>query len=100
MRFPTRRLRLVIFILVAGGLLSYRLPFYKPSSAQGLTPVPISSSPIVLDRAEQFLWAVNPDNDSVSVIDIRNDAHIKVNEINVGDEPQSIAISKDNTKVY
>ena len=47
-----------------------------------------------------FVWAVNRDNNSVSVLDVGNDLNQKVREIKVGVEPRSIAITPDNQKVY
>ena len=50
-----------------------------------------SSSPITITKGDPQVWVVNPDNDSVSVIDIRNDANQKIAEIPVGDEPRFLA---------
>ena len=100
MNFKFRTLRLVLLAVAAGAALCVHLPSVRHTRAQTLTPVPTHSSPIVLDRAEEFVWAVNPDNDTVSVVDVRNDANKKVAEIPVGHEPQSVAISNDNDKAY
>jgi YVTN family beta-propeller protein len=43
---------------------------------------------------------VNRDNNSVSVFDVANDKNQKVQEIPVGVEPRSIAITPNNEKVY
>src|SRR5213594_1595847 len=100
MKFPSRPLRLLILASTACSLLSYRLPGYKHSNAQTVTPVPIQSSPIVLDRNHRFVWAVNPDNNSVSVVDVRQNANVKFAEIPVGQEPQSVTISTDDQTAY
>src|SRR5262249_19709609 len=43
---------------------------------------------------------VNTDNDSVSVINVQNDANQKVAEIPVGDEPNNLAITPNGQTVY
>jgi YVTN family beta-propeller protein len=71
-------------------------------SAQGgePSPLPTNSSPIAITSDDQFVWSVNPDNDSVSVFNVLNDANLKVAEIPVGKEPWCVAIHPDNGKVY
>ena len=93
-------LRLGVLALAIGTAICVLLPRITRSRAQGPAAVPTHSSPIALDRTGEFVWAVNPDNDTVSVVDVRGDANSKVAEITVKDEPQSVAISVDNTKAY
>ena len=100
MKFPSRSLRRLILASTACSLLSYHLPGYKHSNAQTVMPVPIQSSPIVLDRNHRFVWVVNPDNNSVSVVDVRQNANVKFAEIPVGQEPQSVTISTDDQTAY
>ncbi len=61
---------------------------------------PNNSSPIVLNNGNRFVWVVNPDNDSISRIDVGDELNISKITINVGKEPQSLALSVDDTKVY
>src|SRR4051794_2481291 len=61
---------------------------------------PTSSSPIALTTDDRYVWAVNRDNNSVTVFEVKNDKNKKVAEIGVGIEPRSIAITPDNKKVY
>jgi YVTN family beta-propeller protein len=61
---------------------------------------PTYSSPIAITSDDRFVWVVNPDNDSVSVLEVGGDVNQKVAEIPVGDEPRSIAISPDNLRVF
>ena len=56
------------------------------------------SSPIALSRNNRLLWSVNPADDSVSVF--RTDTNLRLAKITVGDEPQSIALSADNTYAF
>ncbi len=94
------RLRLVLLAALAAGLSSMYLPSLELFSVHALSPSPISSSPIVLNNADRFLWVCNPDNNTVSVLDVGSDAASKVKEISVGREPQSVALNGDNTKAY
>jgi len=57
-----------------------------------------TSSPIALSNDKLFVWAVNPDDDTVSVIDAVND--VEIFRLPVGDEPQSVAIDPDGEYVY
>src|SRR5262245_8187027 len=61
---------------------------------------PTRSSPIAITSNDQLVWSVNPDNNSVSVFDVQNDANLKVAEVPVGFEPWCVAITPDNAKVY
>lgn len=56
---------------------------------------PTSSGPIAITHDDRFVWVVNPDNNSVSVINVRADANVKEDEIRVGREPNNLAISPD-----
>ena len=58
------------------------------------------SSPIALTTDGAFVWVANPDNDTVSVLEVAGDKNLKVSEIAVGDEPRCVAITPDNKKVY
>ena len=59
---------------------------------------PTNSSPITLSRDGRLLWVVNPQGDSVSVINTKTNAPIK--SIKVGDEPQSVAVDPVNKYAY
>ena len=58
------------------------------------------SSPIALTFDGAYVWVANPDNDSVSVMNVAGDKNQKVAEVPVGDEPRCVAITPDNKKVY
>ena len=64
---------------------------------------PTYSSPIALSADKNQLWVVNPDDDSVSVIDVSSanpaDFHLLRN-IRVGDEPQSVALDTISATTY
>jgi len=61
---------------------------------------PTTSAPIAVTPDNKFVWVANPDNDSVSVIDVQNDANQRVAEIKVGNEPNNLAISPNGQSVY
>jgi YVTN family beta-propeller protein len=64
---------------------------------------PTYSSPIAIAANQNQLWVVNPDDDSVSVIDISssNPANYSlIKRIQVGDEPQSIALDTITATTY
>ncbi|MCC6743529.1 MAG: beta-propeller fold lactonase family protein [Acidobacteria bacterium] len=96
----SRRPRLAAILLVTSAVLAVSFPEFELSRVYALSPSPISSSPIILNSADRFLWVCNPDNDTVTVVDVGGDLNRKVAEINVGNEPQSVSLSADNSKAY
>src|SRR4249920_524114 len=58
------------------------------------------AGPIAITSDDQFIWVVNPNNNSVSVHRVGSDANVKVREIRVGVEPHCVAVTPDNSKVY
>jgi YVTN family beta-propeller protein len=61
---------------------------------------PTNSSPIAISHDDRFVWTVNPDNDSVSVLEVGGDVNTKIAEIQVGDEPRCVAITPNDRKVF
>jgi YVTN family beta-propeller protein len=59
---------------------------------------PTNSSPITLSRDNRLLWVVNPQGDTVAVINTKTNAVLK--SIKVGDEPQSVAVDPVNKYAY
>jgi len=59
-----------------------------------------SSSPIAISEDDSLLVVVNNLDDSVSIINVAGDANTKVAEIEVGDEPRTVAISADKQRAY
>jgi YVTN family beta-propeller protein len=58
------------------------------------------SSPIAITSDDRFVWVVNRDNNSVSVIKVEKDVNTKIAEIPVGMEPRCVAITPDDEKVF
>src|SRR5947208_7795729 len=108
-RMQHRNKRLIWLI---GALLGYALLVLGFSMAHGAvasqnTPAigpaapfnhPTYSSPIAMSQDNALVWVVNPDDDLVSVIRTSDNTLIK--KINVGDEPQSIALDPINNFAY
>lgn len=69
---------------------------FVETAANPLTPVPPNnSSSILLDVERKRLWSVNPDSDTVSVIDQTSLA--RVQELPVGKEPHALAQAPDKS---
>jgi len=86
----------VLLLTALGGLLAA-----GSASGQSLAATfahPTNSSPIALSQDNSLVWVVNPDDDSVSVINAANNTLIKT--IGVGDEPQSVALDPNSTFAY
>ncbi len=64
------------------------------------TAIQTNSSPIAISNDDRFVWSVNPDNNSVSVFDVFNDANVRVAEIPVGREPRRLAITPSGSHVF
>ncbi|MBI2569922.1 MAG: hypothetical protein HYV63_23200 [Candidatus Schekmanbacteria bacterium] len=56
------------------------------------------SSPITTTEAGNLVLVVNPDNDSLTIIDTASDT--KIYEVTVGDEPRSVAVNSAATRAY
>jgi YVTN family beta-propeller protein len=63
-------------------------------------PTATNSSPIAITSDDRFVWVVNRDNNSVSVIKVEGDVNKKIAEIPVGKEPRCVAITPDDEKVF
>ena len=61
---------------------------------------PTSSQPLALSADDGLLAVVNPDNNSVSIFDTRTAANTRVALVNVGTEPNGVAVSPDGTRIY
>jgi len=99
MRATRLLVRAAALTAAAGAALFIRLPGRSLSQAQS-TAGPTFSSPIVLDRTEQWIAAVNPDNDTIALVQAGAPLGSKAAEIGVGREPQSLVYSNDNQKIY
>jgi uncharacterized protein (TIGR03437 family) len=60
---------------------------------------PTSSQPLALNADGSLLAVVNPDNDTVTLFDPRNN-NARLAEIGVGKEPNGVALSPDGSRAY
>src|SRR6185295_337150 len=96
MRFAfTKRVGRGALVAAAASLLALGVWRVAPLRAQAAGPGATFSTPILLDPSEQFLYAVNPDNDTVSSISLSAASGTKAQETSVGREPQSLAMTND-----
>jgi len=58
-----------------------------------------SSQPLALSADDSLLIVANPDNNSVSLFDLRNNG-TRLAEIPVGKEPNGVALSPDGSRAY
>lgn len=61
---------------------------------------PTSSQSIALSADDEFLAVANPDNNSVSFFDLRQDRNRKLAEVPVQEEPNGVAMLPDGSKAY
>lgn len=85
--------------LAIAGLLVSRHPSVTAQSPP-LLAGPSSSGPIAITPDGKFVWVVNPDKNSVSQINVQNDANQKAAEIPVLEGPSNLTISPDGHWVY
>ncbi|MBC8165293.1 MAG: beta-propeller fold lactonase family protein, partial [Bryobacteraceae bacterium] len=92
--------RIALTASVLTGLLLLR---ETPGSAQGTLPQfngPLSSQPLALSSDDAFLIVANPDLDTVSIFDVRNDRNRRLAQIPVQNEPNSVAFTPDTRTAY
>jgi YVTN family beta-propeller protein len=80
---------LVLTLWLAGPAAASAVTSLKPAA---------NSSPIAISDDGRFVWSVNPNADTVSVI--RTDTNTEVRRIVTGDEPQSVALSNDGRRAF
>jgi len=99
---PITQIKLLLCLAFAAGslLIWHRGGHTSASAAPAPSSGPTHSGPIAITPDDRFVWVANPDNNSVSVINVQNDANQKVAEIPVGNEPNNLAITPDGQFVY
>jgi YVTN family beta-propeller protein len=92
--------RIALTVSFSTGLVLLR---EAPSSAQS-NPArfrgPLSSQPVALTADDAFLLVPNPDNDTVSLFEVRQDRNRRIAQISVQDEPNGVAFSADSRTAY
>ena len=61
---------------------------------------PTQSGPIALSPNDRFAWVVNPDANSVSLLEVGGNSLRRVTELSVGVEPRNLAVSPDGDWVF
>jgi YVTN family beta-propeller protein len=61
---------------------------------------PSHSGPVAVSPDDRTVWVVNPDNASVTAIDVGKDRNRVIAHVKVGEEPQNLLISPDGKAVY
>jgi YVTN family beta-propeller protein len=61
---------------------------------------PTSSQPLALTADNAFMAVANPDNNSVSFFDLREDRNRRLAEVPVQSEPNGVAMLPDGSKAY
>ncbi len=89
-------------VLMSAAVLALLLAGTRPLLAQGPSRFasPTKSGPLALSADDSLLAVANPDNDTVTIFDVREDHNQKLAEVKVGREPSGVAISPDGSTVY
>src|SRR5262245_5380336 len=66
----------------------------------GPPPGPRQSSPIAISADDSLLVNVNPDANSLSVYSVQGDSLTKIQEIPVGRDPSSVALSPAGARAF
>jgi YVTN family beta-propeller protein len=101
-----RRFRLLTGVLVLATIVAPLLTASPVSLAQEAPAAPVggpvfdtptTSSPITMSADKNFIWSVNPDDGSVSVLgDLDTNPRVLTTIKNVGREPQAVALDTAN----
>jgi YVTN family beta-propeller protein len=60
----------------------------------------VSSQPLALSANDSLLAVANPDNDTVSLFNVAAGRATRLAEVEVGNEPNGVAVMPDGSKVY
>jgi YVTN family beta-propeller protein len=106
-RFNVKLVITIAFIAIVFGILLPKDLYQFKASAQTETVATTAqgfpySTPITLNNDGTELWVTNPDpdNNSVTVLDVTGDTGTVLDEIPVGKEPSSIALNSDSSRAY
>lgn len=102
------RRRLVVRSVIALGAVALGGYFLHPAKSEENNAEriadrftgPTSSQPLALTADDAFLAVANPDNDTVSVFDVRGDKNTKLADVRVGREPNGVAFLPNGSRLY
>src|SRR3954452_5227024 len=91
----------ILTVVVLTAALVYWDRYPGHAAAQTLTRFtgPTSSQPLALSADDSLLLVANPDNNSVSLFDVRT-GNTRLAEVPVGREPNGVALSPDGFRAY
>jgi YVTN family beta-propeller protein len=72
----------------------------KDDDKDGRFDGPTASQPLALSADNRFLAVANPDNNTVTLFDVRRDRNRRIAEIPVGREPNGVAFLPNGKKLY
>jgi YVTN family beta-propeller protein len=88
----------ISFLAIVGIACWFTIP---TASAPSITAVgPRQSSSIALTADDRTLVNVNPEANSISIFDVSGAALVKLDEVKVGRDPESVAVQPDGTLAY
>jgi YVTN family beta-propeller protein len=89
-------------VAVSGFVLVFAWKVGPLSAQSGISRFigPISSQPLALSAEGSFLASVNPDNNSVSFFDLRNDRNRRLAQVPVQVEPNGVALLPNGRRAY
>jgi YVTN family beta-propeller protein len=101
MKHPTHKTITILAALAsAAAIVSWvRDPGHVEAQALTRFTGPTSSQPLALSADDSLLLVANPDNNTVSLFDLKNN-NTRLAEIPVGREPNGVALSPDGTRGY
>ena len=73
---------------------------YSTAQAADRFVGPTSSQTLALNADDSLLLVANPDNNSVSLFDVRPAYNTKLIEVTVGSEPNGVALNPQGTRGY
>jgi uncharacterized protein (TIGR03437 family) len=90
---------LIALVLVAAAVSWHRYPGHAAAQVLPRFTDPTSSQPLALSADDSLLLVANPDNNSVSLFDLKNGG-ARIAEIPVGKEPNGVALTPDGSRGY
>src|SRR5690242_8490880 len=91
------RIGLLLSLIIPVLALGFTAGYGRSGARRGqATAEPTYSSPIALTHDDRFVWVANPENNTVSVIEVGNNVNRKRAEIQVRQEPRCVAITPDD----
>jgi DNA-binding beta-propeller fold protein YncE len=87
-------------ICLAAAAVPFAPTSFLASKKGPTSPGPRQSSPVALTTDDGVLVNVNPESNTITVFDVSSDQPNKLDEIQVGRDPSSVAISPDGDRAY